>query len=82
MSDAVSGLIVNFRDDVSVEQYGGVVKAMSVLPGVLSVEPVESSPEEHAIRARVRREIEDRVLAVVRANPRLSLADVLAAIQS
>ena len=74
---AASALIVVFREDISHEQEAELIKQVSSLPGVVSVDDVQADPGKQAIIKQERARIEARIRAKL---PKVPEPTLLAAI--
>lgn len=67
MTDRYAGFLVTLESDIREDDAEGILTALRMVRGVVSVEPVPTSPVElHIARQRVRLELEQRLLAVLR----------------
>jgi hypothetical protein len=61
MSTHISGFVVTLNDSITEEAADRVIAAISLLKGVVSVQPIKDSFELQLAREKVRREIGDQL---------------------
>ncbi len=57
MTDRHSGYVVALDKDIREDDAEAIIAAISMIKGVLAVQPVETDPMSAIVRLRVRREI-------------------------
>jgi hypothetical protein len=67
MSDRVKGFIVTLDREYREEDDGETIRnAIRMIKGVLSVDPVSTSPDDHINRVLIRSELEKKLWAALR----------------
>lgn len=67
MTDRYAGFLVTLEYDIREDDAGEILTALRMVRGVLSVEPAPVSPMElHIAEQRVRRELGQQLIAVLR----------------
>ena len=66
MTDRIKGLVVAFTEPIREEQAEAIQNAIYQLRGVASVFPLVDSPDDHVNRHIIRREMETKILNLIR----------------
>jgi hypothetical protein len=65
MTERLKGLTVAFDHDIREDDAAAIVNAIKMIKGVLDVEPLVSTHEDWLIECRVRRELGEKLIAVL-----------------
>ena len=66
MTDRLKGLVVMFDGDIREDDAESIINAIRMVKYVKAVEPLMANPGDWVTAEKTRKEIEDRVLAVLR----------------
>ncbi|WP_438025437.1 hypothetical protein [Sorangium sp. So ce233] len=61
----IKGLVVHFRRDLDDHEAERTIDALMMIKGVIKVSAVVASYEDHMNRQRVKRELHDKLLALL-----------------
>jgi hypothetical protein len=65
MTDRLKGLTVAFAHDIREDDAEAIVNAIKIIKGVLDVKPIVSTHDDWIIESRVRRELGEKLIAVL-----------------
>lgn len=60
MTDRVKGFTVTLAEDIRVDDIEAVLNALRMVKGVIHVEPVLNTPDDHFSKQRVKDELRDK----------------------
>ena len=65
MTDRLKGVVVTFDHDIRDDDAEGILQAIKCLRGVIDVTPSVRTTDDHMNRERIRRELGEKLLAVL-----------------
>ncbi len=65
MTDRIAGFLVTLDKDMREDDAEAVLSSIGMTKGVLSVKPVEGGSAQHVAEERVRRELGDKLMAIL-----------------
>jgi DNA replicative helicase MCM subunit Mcm2 (Cdc46/Mcm family) len=66
MTDRHAGYVVTLANDIREDDAEAVIGALRMVKGVLSVDPITGSFDVHIAEQRVRAELRDKLLGILR----------------
>jgi len=66
MSDRVKGLVVTIKDDVRIDDIQPLIDAISMLKGVVNVEPNISDINDHINRQKVYYDVKNKIYQLLK----------------
>jgi len=65
MSDRIKGLVVHLDKDYKDEDAENITQALLMIKGVVQVEPIRASFEDHINRSRIKSELKEKIFNIL-----------------